>query len=118
MGTCRPGPSAVILDAAGPVQSRATLATEGRGGMTDAAAGAGHSGAAGHATAAPVVQLPTVVAAEHHAAVAALRESYAALSPEAPVRLAKRTSNLFRFREPAPRAPGRRAAPRMGSAAG
>src|SRR5262249_60578467 len=43
---------------------------------------------------------------------------YAALPPGAPVRLAKRTSNLFRFRDPAPKAPGRRAAPGPGSAAG
>jgi len=33
--------------------------------------------------------------------VAALQEQYAALPPGAPVRLAKRTSNLFRFRPPA-----------------
>jgi FAD/FMN-containing dehydrogenase len=33
--------------------------------------------------------------------VAALREQYAALPPGAPVRLAKKTSNLFRFRPPA-----------------
>src|SRR5215470_10716819 len=86
--------------------------------MTDAAVGAGHSGSAGDATAAPVAQLPSVVAAGHRAAVAALRESYAALPPAAPVRLAKRTSNLFRFREPAPKAPGQRAARGPGSAAG
>src|SRR5262245_38716881 len=86
--------------------------------MTDAVVGAGRSGAAGPAAAAPVVQLPPAVAAEHGVAVAALRESYAALAPDAPVRLAKRTSNLFRFREPAPKAPGRSAAPGPGSAAG
>jgi FAD/FMN-containing dehydrogenase len=33
--------------------------------------------------------------------VAALREQYAGLPPDAPVRLAKQTSNLFRFRPPA-----------------
>src|SRR5215468_1858099 len=86
--------------------------------MTDAVVGAGRSGPAGPAAAAPVVQLPPAVAAEHGVAVAALRESYAALAPDAPVRLAKRTSNLFRFREPAPKAPGRSAAPGPGSAAG
>ena len=43
--------------------------------------------------------------AEHEAAVARLREAYAALPPGAPVRLAKRTSNLFRFREAGPGAP-------------
>jgi FAD/FMN-containing dehydrogenase len=35
----------------------------------------------------------------HEAAVARLQEAYAAAPPGAPVRLAKRTSNLFRFRE-------------------
>ena len=35
----------------------------------------------------------------HEAAVASLRESYAASPQGTPVRLAKRTSNLFRFRE-------------------
>src|ERR1700746_3546194 len=35
----------------------------------------------------------------HEAEVARLREAYAALPPGAPVRLAKRTSNLFRFRD-------------------
>ena len=34
---------------------------------------------------------------EHHAAVERLRRDYDALSSDAPVRLAKRTSNLFRF---------------------
>jgi FAD/FMN-containing dehydrogenase len=38
--------------------------------------------------------------AGHERAAAALREEYAALPPGAPVRLAKSTSNLFRFREP------------------
>src|SRR6266487_2786135 len=35
----------------------------------------------------------------HEAEVARLRQAYAALPPGAPVRLAKRTSNLFRFRD-------------------
>jgi FAD/FMN-containing dehydrogenase len=38
----------------------------------------------------------------HEAAVARLRDAYAAWPPGAPVRLAKRTSNLFRFRDPDP----------------
>lgn len=42
-----------------------------------------------------------VAGAAHAAAVAALRAQYAALPPGAPVRLGKRTSNLFRFRPPA-----------------
>ena len=35
----------------------------------------------------------------HEAEVARLGQAYAALPPGAPVRLAKRTSNLFRFRD-------------------
>ena len=38
----------------------------------------------------------------HEAAVARLREAYAAVPPGTPVRLAKRTSNLFRFRDAGP----------------
>lgn len=38
---------------------------------------------------------------EHERAVAALRQRYAALPAGAPIRLGKRTSNLFRFRPPA-----------------
>ena len=41
----------------------------------------------------------------HEAEVARLREAYAALPPGAPVRLAKRTSNLFRFRDADPKTP-------------
>ena len=37
----------------------------------------------------------------HQSAVDELRRDYAAIPPDSPVRLAKRTSNLFRFREPA-----------------
>ncbi len=40
--------------------------------------------------------------ARYRAAVAALRQAYAALPAGAPVRLAKPTSNLFRFRDPSP----------------
>ncbi|RKN49596.1 FAD-binding oxidoreductase [Micromonospora endolithica] len=42
---------------------------------------------------------------DHDSAVAQLRRSYAAVPPGEPIRLAKRTSNLFRPRN-APRAPG------------
>jgi FAD/FMN-containing dehydrogenase len=35
----------------------------------------------------------------HHAAVEQIRRDYAAIPPGSPVRLAKRTSNLFRFRD-------------------
>ncbi|WP_221469770.1 FAD-binding oxidoreductase [Allocatelliglobosispora scoriae] len=38
--------------------------------------------------------------ADHARASQALRAAYAALPPDAPVRLAKKTSNLFRFRPP------------------
>ena len=43
-----------------------------------------------------------MTAEAHEAEVARLREAYAALPPGAPVRLAKRTSNLFRFRDARP----------------
>ena len=43
---------------------------------------------------------------DYAAAVAAIRAAYAAIPPGSPVRLAKRTSNLFRFRDPAPGRPG------------
>jgi len=43
---------------------------------------------------------PSAAMAEHRAAVARLRQAYAAIPPGSPVRLAKRTSNLFRFRDP------------------
>ena len=79
---------------------------------------AAEPGAAAPGATASQVQLPPVVAAEHQAAVAAFREAYAALPAGAPVRLAKRTSNLFRFREPAPRAGGRRGPQGPGTAAG
>jgi FAD/FMN-containing dehydrogenase len=36
----------------------------------------------------------------HQAAVARLRDAYAAVPPDVPVRLAKPTSNLFRYRDP------------------
>ncbi len=42
---------------------------------------------------------PSSVAA-HRDAVSRLRQDYAAMPPDSPVRLAKRTSNLFRFRDP------------------
>ncbi len=43
--------------------------------------------------------LPAGVRQAHEAAVAALQQAYAAAPPGAKVRLAKRTSNLFRFRD-------------------
>jgi FAD/FMN-containing dehydrogenase len=44
---------------------------------------------------------PSAALAGHRAAVAELRRAYEAIPPGEPVRLAKRTSNLFRFRDPA-----------------
>jgi FAD/FMN-containing dehydrogenase len=52
----------------------------------------------------PVVDA-RMTADTHEAEVARLREAYAALPPGAPVRLAKRTSNLFRFRDADPKTP-------------
>ncbi len=49
-----------------------------------------------------VMTAPSAGLAAHRAAVARLRDAYAAVPPGVPVRLAKRTSNLFRFREAAP----------------
>ena len=46
-----------------------------------------------------------LVKGDHQRAVEALRRSYEAIPPGAPVRLAKRTSNLFRWRDPSS-APG------------
>jgi FAD/FMN-containing dehydrogenase len=52
--------------------------------------------------------LPPAKLAAHEAAVARLRDAYAAVPPGLPVRLAKPTSNLFRFRDtPKPGGPGR-----------
>ena len=45
--------------------------------------------------------LPPAKLAAHEAAVARLRDAYAAVPPGVPVRLAKPTSNLFRFRDSA-----------------
>jgi len=42
----------------------------------------------------------------HEVAVGRLRAAYTAVPPGTPVRLAKRTSNLFRFRDAAPGSPG------------
>jgi len=49
-----------------------------------------------------ITGLPPAQLAAHESAVARLRDAYAAVPPGTPVRLAKRTSNLFRFRESAP----------------
>jgi len=46
--------------------------------------------------------LPPAKLAAHQAAVTRLRNAYAAVPPGAPVRLAKPTSNLFRYRESGP----------------
>jgi FAD/FMN-containing dehydrogenase len=46
--------------------------------------------------------LPDGVRQAHEASVAEIRRAYTAIPPGSKVRLAKRTSNLFRFRDPAP----------------
>jgi FAD/FMN-containing dehydrogenase len=46
--------------------------------------------------------VPAAASGRYRAAVAALRQAYAELPAGEPVRLAKPTSNLFRFRDPAP----------------
>ena len=61
--------------------------------MTDPA---GHDGHAAVSTPPPTYG----PMAAHRAAVAELQRGYAAIPPDQPVRLAKQTSNLFRFREP------------------
>src|SRR5258708_25695045 len=61
------------------------------GGCVTDVTGTRNPGAAG---AAPV---PRDGLGAHRAAVALLRSAYAAIPPGSPVRLAKRTSNLFRF---------------------
>ena len=48
-----------------------------------------------------VASSPAPKPAAHQAAVARLQAAYAAIPPGRPIRLAKRTSNLFRFREAA-----------------
>ena len=50
---------------------------------------------------AAVASSPAPKPAAHQAAVARLQAAYAAIPPGRPIRLAKRTSNLFRFREAA-----------------
>ena len=86
--------------------------------MTDAADG-GQPDPAAVGTATPPARVPATVLAEHQAAVAAISEAYAALPPGSPVRLAKRTSNLFRFRDPLPgRTAGNGTAPGAGAVAG
>src|ERR1700691_738406 len=49
-----------------------------------------------------ITVLPPAKLAAHEAAVARLRDAYAAVPGGVPVRLAKPTSNLFRFRDAAP----------------
>src|SRR6266568_199404 len=101
-GSAAAGSGAAGSGSAGPGRAGQGTARHGTAGP-----GTARQGTAGPGTASPVAQLPPVVAAEHRAAVAALRESYAALPAGTPVRLAKGTSNLFRFRDPAPGRPGR-----------
>src|SRR2546429_3069124 len=98
-GTGRPGAGPFILTGRPHWGDRQPQAEE--GGVTDAADG-GRRDSAAVGTASPPARVPATVLAEHQAAVAAISEAYAALPPGSPVRLAKRTSNLFRFRDPPP----------------
>jgi FAD/FMN-containing dehydrogenase len=86
--------------------------------VTDAAAGWTKGGTAAPAAPAGQTRLPPGVAAGHRAAVAAIRDAYAAIPAGTRVRLAKRTSNLFRFRDPAPRKTAGRAAAPAGAGPG
>ncbi len=81
------------------------------GGVSDqtSPALAGEPDVAGAVAGALAGALPAGVREQHAAAVAAIREAYAAAPPGSKVRLAKRTSNLFRFPGPAN---GRRPWPR------
>jgi FAD/FMN-containing dehydrogenase len=63
--------------------------------------GTTHPGASGMPPARPGRPADTATAA-HQAAVAQLQRAYAAIPPGRPVRLAKRTSNLFRFTDSKP----------------
>src|SRR5215831_5246276 len=93
-GTCRPA-----RERSFSLGDRLPRAEE--GGVTNAA-DEGRRDSATVATASPPARLPAPVLARHQAAVAAISRAYAALPPGSPVRLAKRTSNLFRFRDPPP----------------
>jgi len=68
----------------------------------------------GPGAAGPAGRLPPGAAAKYQAAVAAIRDAYVGIPAGTPVRLAKRTSNLFRFRDPVTRGPAGRAGGRAG----
>jgi FAD/FMN-containing dehydrogenase len=70
--------------------------------VTDATARGARDEAAAATPVRPGAALPPGVAAQHRADVAAIQAAYAAIPAGARVRLAKRTSNLFRFRDLAP----------------
>ena len=77
------------VDPPGPAEDR-----PGPGGATSASAA--------EVLARAAEALPAGVRQAHEAAVAAIQQAYAAVPPGAKVRLAKRTSNLFRFRDQSP----------------
>ena len=79
----------VSVDSAGVTEDQ-----PGSGGAAPASAAEALAGAA--------EALPAGVRQAHEAAVAAIQQAYAAVPPGAKVRLAKRTSNLFRFRDQSP----------------
>ena len=95
--------------AAGRAAAGGLTASASAGGPTASAAAGGPTASAGtRDTPSPLVSAPVPAAAldRHRAAVAAVRGDYAKLTEQGgadgPVRLAKRASNLFRFRDSLP----------------
>jgi FAD/FMN-containing dehydrogenase len=62
-----------------------------------------------------ISSLPPAKLAAHEAAVAQLHDAYAAVPPGVPVRLAKPTSNLFRFREAGKESSGKESSGKAGN---
>src|SRR5258705_6048909 len=71
----------------------------GSGGLDPVSVTESGPGSAGPARAGAGAALPAGVQRAHEAAVATIQRAYAAVPAGAKVRLAKRTSNLFRFRD-------------------
>src|SRR5207247_5420133 len=95
--------------AAGRAAAGGPTASASAGGLTASASAGGVTASAGtRDTPSPLVSAPVPAAAldRHRAAVAAVRGGYAKLTEQGgadgPVRLAKRASNLFRFRDSLP----------------
>src|SRR5271155_2328734 len=88
------------------IDRRRTQVAQGEGSVTELA---DHGGEAGPETAVPQTAVPQTAVPEtaspllpsRHAAAARLKRQYAAIPAGTHVRLAKSTSNLFRFRDSA-----------------